>query len=62
VDFLSHDYKDRWIVLVDPATGKREKELVHLRDDAWLVHYWTAMPTPVTDLPAGPPVARKAAP
>jgi len=57
VDFLSHDYKDRWIVLVDPATGKREKELVHLRDDAWLVHYWTAMPTPLTWLPDGETLA-----
>jgi len=57
VDFLSLDYKDRWIVLVDPATGKREKELEHLRDDAWLVHYWTAMPTPITWLPDGETLA-----
>jgi len=57
VDFLSHDYKDRWIVLVDPATGKRQRELEHLRDDAWLVHYWTAMPTPITWLPDGETLA-----
>lgn len=57
VDFLSHDYKDRWIVLVDPATGKHQKILEHLRDDAWLVHYWTAMPTPVTWLPDGATLA-----
>ncbi|HEX7024669.1 MAG TPA: DPP IV N-terminal domain-containing protein, partial [Gemmatimonadales bacterium] len=57
VDFLSHDYKDRWIVLVDPATGKRERELVHPRDDAWLVHYWTAMPTPLLWLPDGETLA-----
>lgn len=53
VDFLSHDYKDRWLVLIDPETGKQQKVLDHLHDDAWLVHYWTAMPTPVTWLPNG---------
>ena len=56
-DFLSHDYKDRWIVLIDPETGKHQRILEHLRDDAWLVHYWTAMPTPVTWLPDGATLA-----
>lgn len=35
VEFQSMDYKDRWITLVDPATGKRTKELHHIHDDAW---------------------------
>jgi len=56
-DFLSHDYKDRWIVLIDPETGKQQKVLEHLHDDAWLVHYWTAMPTPVIWMPDGETVA-----
>lgn len=56
-DFLSTDYKDRWIVLVDPATGKRRRVLEHLHDEAWLVHYWTAMPTPLLWLPDGATVA-----
>lgn len=53
VDLLSSDYKDRWLVLVDPATGTRLKTLEHLHDDAWLVHFWTAMPTPLLWLPDG---------
>lgn len=53
MDVLSHDYKDRWIVLVDPETGKQRRVLEHLHDDAWLVHYWTAMPTPITWFPDG---------
>jgi len=57
MDVLSHDYKDRWIVLVDPETGKQQKVLEHLRDDAWLVHYWTAMPTPMIWLPDGAGIA-----
>jgi len=57
VDFLSHDFKDRWLVLVDPETGKQVRVLDHLRDDAWLVHYWTSMPTPVTWLPDGSAIA-----
>lgn len=56
-DVLSHDYKDRWIVLIDPATGKQERTLEHFHDDAWLVHYWTAMPTPMTWLPDGETLA-----
>jgi dipeptidyl aminopeptidase/acylaminoacyl peptidase len=55
-DFLSHDYKDRWIVLVNPETGKQEKILEHLHDDAWLVHYW-ALSTPLFWLPDGERVA-----
>ena len=34
-EFLSMDWKDRWIALIDPATGKRTKELQHDHDDAW---------------------------
>jgi len=34
-EFLSMDFKDRWIALIDPATGKRIKELQHDHDDAW---------------------------
>jgi dipeptidyl aminopeptidase/acylaminoacyl peptidase len=36
-EFASMDYKDRWIVLVDPATGKHERVLHHEHDDAWLL-------------------------
>jgi dipeptidyl aminopeptidase/acylaminoacyl peptidase len=36
-EFASLDYKDRWIVLVDPATGKQLKTLDHQHDDAWLL-------------------------
>jgi dipeptidyl aminopeptidase/acylaminoacyl peptidase len=57
VDFLSHDFKDRWLSLIDPATGKRVRDLEHLHDDAWLVHYWTAMPTPLIWLPDGETLA-----
>lgn len=35
VEFQSLDHKDRWIVLVDPATGKHERVLHHIHDDAW---------------------------
>lgn len=35
VEFASLDYKDRWITLVDPATGKRTQLLQHDHDDAW---------------------------
>ena len=35
VEMQSTDYKDQWYFLVDPATGKRTKELHHLHDDAW---------------------------
>lgn len=34
-EFVSMDYKDRWIALIDPATGKRTKDLQHDHDDAW---------------------------
>lgn len=34
-EFQSLDYKDRWLVLVDPATGKHERTLHHIHDDAW---------------------------
>jgi dipeptidyl aminopeptidase/acylaminoacyl peptidase len=34
-EFISMDWKDRWIALIDPATGKRVKELQHDHDDAW---------------------------
>ncbi|MEK7241060.1 MAG: prolyl oligopeptidase family serine peptidase [Gemmatimonadota bacterium] len=34
-EFQSTDYKDRWIALVDPATGKRTQLLHHDHDDAW---------------------------
>lgn len=36
-EYASLDYKDRWIVLVDPATGKTERILHHEHDDAWLL-------------------------
>lgn len=36
-EFASLDYKDRWVVLVDPATGKQLKTLDHQHDDAWLL-------------------------
>lgn len=35
VEFQSLDHKDRWIVLVDAATGKHERLLHHVHDDAW---------------------------
>ncbi len=35
VEFQSLDHKDRWIVLVDPATGKHERVLHWIHDDAW---------------------------
>ncbi len=35
VEFQSTDFKDRWISLVDPVTGKRTKDLHHIHDDAW---------------------------
>jgi dipeptidyl aminopeptidase/acylaminoacyl peptidase len=35
VEFQSLDHKDRWIVSVDPATGKHERVLHHIHDDAW---------------------------
>jgi len=35
VEFQSVDGKDRWIVLVDPATGERTRELHHIHDPAW---------------------------
>ena len=35
VEFQSLDHKDRWVVLVDPATGKHERVLHHIHDDAW---------------------------
>lgn len=57
VDYMSHDWKDRWIVLVDPATGKRVKDLVHLHDDAWLVSYWVGQSTAATWLPDGEQLA-----
>lgn len=47
-EFASLDYKDRWIVLIDPATGKHERTLHHEHDDAWLLE------SPgITWLPAG---------
>lgn len=36
-EFASLDYKDRWIVLVDPATGRHERTVHHEHDDAWLL-------------------------
>ena len=36
-EFASLDYKDRWVVLIDPATGKHERILHHEHDDAWLL-------------------------
>jgi dipeptidyl aminopeptidase/acylaminoacyl peptidase len=35
VEFQSLDHKDRWFVLVDPATGKHERTLHHIHDEAW---------------------------
>jgi dipeptidyl aminopeptidase/acylaminoacyl peptidase len=35
VSVRSHDNTDRWLVLIDPATG-RTKVLDHLHDDAWV--------------------------
>jgi dipeptidyl aminopeptidase/acylaminoacyl peptidase len=35
VEFQSLDHKDRWLVLVDPATGKHERVLHHIHDAAW---------------------------
>jgi dipeptidyl aminopeptidase/acylaminoacyl peptidase len=35
VEFQSLDYKDRWLVLVDPATGRHERVLHHIHDPAW---------------------------
>ncbi len=35
VEFQSLDHKDRWIVLVDASTGKHERVLHHIHDDAW---------------------------
>lgn len=35
VEFQSLDHKDRWFVLVDPATGKHERMLHHIHDEAW---------------------------
>ncbi len=36
-EFASMDYKDRWIVLVDPATGEHKRTLHHEHDEAWLL-------------------------
>ena len=36
-EFASNDYKDRWVVLVDPATGKQLKTLHHEHDDDWVL-------------------------
>jgi dipeptidyl aminopeptidase/acylaminoacyl peptidase len=36
-EYASMDYKDRWIVLVDPATGAHKRVLHHEHDDAWLL-------------------------
>ncbi|MEO5799084.1 MAG: prolyl oligopeptidase family serine peptidase [Gemmatimonadales bacterium] len=36
-EFASLDYKDRWVVLVDPATGKQVRTLDHQHDEAWLL-------------------------
>jgi dipeptidyl aminopeptidase/acylaminoacyl peptidase len=35
VEYQSLDHKDRWIKLVDPATGKHERTLHHTHDVAW---------------------------
>lgn len=51
-EFASMDYKDRWIVLVDPATGKQLKVLDHQHDDAWLLE-----PRGLTWLPDGERIA-----
>ena len=57
VDFISHDQKDRWIALVNPATGKREKDLAHFHDDAWLVEYWVGGQNTLLWLPSGEALA-----
>ncbi|MEO8479413.1 MAG: prolyl oligopeptidase family serine peptidase [Gemmatimonadota bacterium] len=36
-EFASMDYRDRWIVTVDPATGKHLGQVHHEHDDAWLL-------------------------
>jgi dipeptidyl aminopeptidase/acylaminoacyl peptidase len=36
-EFASNDYKDRWIVLVDPATGKQLRTVHHEHDDDWIL-------------------------
>ncbi|HEY4101575.1 MAG TPA: prolyl oligopeptidase family serine peptidase [Gemmatimonadales bacterium] len=36
-EFASNDYKDRWVVLVDPATGKQLRTLHHEHDDDWIL-------------------------
>jgi dipeptidyl aminopeptidase/acylaminoacyl peptidase len=36
-EFASNDYKDRWVVLVDPATGKQIRTLHHEHDDDWIL-------------------------
>lgn len=36
-EYASLDGKDRWLVLVDPATGKQIRTLDHAHDDAWLL-------------------------
>ena len=36
-EYASNDYKDRWVVLVDPATGKQLRTLHHEHDDAWIL-------------------------
>ena len=61
VEFQSMDYKDRWIALVDPVTGKRAKELHHIHDDAWfggagLAQGWLA-PSSMQWLPDGETLA-----
>ena len=35
VEFQSLDHKDRWIILVDASTGKHERVLHHIHDEAW---------------------------
>lgn len=47
-EYASMDYKDRWIVLIDPTTGKHERVLHHEHDDAWLLE-----PQGITWLPDG---------
>ncbi len=34
-EYQSVDYKDRWFLLIDPATGKVTRTLFHDHDDAW---------------------------
>lgn len=61
VEFQSTDYKDRWITLVDPATGKRTQLLRHDHDDAWFGGTAPAMgwlsPSWMTWLPSGDELA-----